>query len=73
VAFSPQVNYTDWATANCWRILVPNLWMEECRVDSSADNPSNIQPVIKIQKNRLPPEEYIEFYTPQIIGAQSKL
>jgi hypothetical protein len=25
VAFSPQVNYTDWATATCWRNLVPNF------------------------------------------------
>jgi hypothetical protein len=22
VAFSPQANYTDWATATCWRNLV---------------------------------------------------
>jgi hypothetical protein len=25
VAFSPQVNYTDWATATCWRNLVPTF------------------------------------------------
>jgi hypothetical protein len=25
VAFSPQANYTDWATATCWRNLVPNF------------------------------------------------
>jgi hypothetical protein len=24
VAFSSQANYTDWATATCWRNLVPN-------------------------------------------------
>jgi hypothetical protein len=30
VAFSPQANYTDWATATCWRNLVPTFgdrWM----------------------------------------------
>jgi hypothetical protein len=25
VTFSPQVNYTDWATATCWRNLVPTF------------------------------------------------
>jgi hypothetical protein len=25
VAFSPQANYTDWATATCWRNLVPTF------------------------------------------------
>jgi hypothetical protein len=25
MAFSPQANYTDWATATGWRILVPNF------------------------------------------------
>jgi hypothetical protein len=25
MAFSPQVNYTDWATATCWRNLVPTF------------------------------------------------
>jgi hypothetical protein len=25
VAFSPQANYTDWATVTCWRILVPTF------------------------------------------------
>jgi hypothetical protein len=25
MAFSPQANYTDWATATCWRNLVPTL------------------------------------------------
>jgi hypothetical protein len=25
VAFSPQTNYTDWATASCWRNLVPTF------------------------------------------------
>jgi hypothetical protein len=25
VAFSPQANYTDWATDTCWRILVPSF------------------------------------------------
>jgi hypothetical protein len=25
VAFSPQANCTDWATATCWRNLVPTL------------------------------------------------
>jgi hypothetical protein len=25
MAFSPQANYTDWATANCWRNLVPTF------------------------------------------------
>jgi hypothetical protein len=25
VAFSPQANYTDWATTTCWRILVPTF------------------------------------------------
>jgi hypothetical protein len=25
VALSPQVNYTDWATATCWRNIVPTF------------------------------------------------
>jgi hypothetical protein len=25
VAFIPQANYTDWATATCWRNLVPTF------------------------------------------------
>jgi hypothetical protein len=25
LAFSPQANYTDWATTTCQRILVPNV------------------------------------------------
>jgi hypothetical protein len=25
LAFSPQANYTDWATATCWRNLVPTF------------------------------------------------
>jgi hypothetical protein len=25
VAFSPQANYTDWATATCWRNLLPTF------------------------------------------------
>jgi hypothetical protein len=25
VAFSPQANYTDWATTTCWRNLVPTF------------------------------------------------
>jgi hypothetical protein len=25
VAFSPQANYTDWATATCWPNLVPTF------------------------------------------------
>jgi hypothetical protein len=25
MAFSPQANYTDWAAAICWRILVPTF------------------------------------------------
>jgi hypothetical protein len=25
VAFSPQANYTDWATATCWQNLVPTF------------------------------------------------
>jgi hypothetical protein len=25
MAFSPQANYTDWATATCWRNLVPTF------------------------------------------------
>jgi hypothetical protein len=25
VAFSPQTNYNDWATATCWRNLVPTF------------------------------------------------
>jgi hypothetical protein len=25
VAFSPQTNYTDWATVTCWRNLVPTF------------------------------------------------
>jgi hypothetical protein len=25
VAFSPQANSTDWATANCWRNLLPTF------------------------------------------------
>jgi hypothetical protein len=37
VAFSPQANYTDWATATCRRNLVPTLWIEGCRVVSAAD------------------------------------
>jgi hypothetical protein len=30
VAFSPQANYTDWATATCWRNLVPTLHNKCC-------------------------------------------
>jgi hypothetical protein len=25
MAFTPQANYTDWATATCWRNLVPTF------------------------------------------------
>jgi hypothetical protein len=35
VALSPQANYTDWATATCWRNLVPTfvdrgVWRGQC-------------------------------------------
>jgi hypothetical protein len=36
--FSPQANYTDGATAACWRILLPTLADRGCRV-VSATNP----------------------------------
>jgi hypothetical protein len=39
VAFSPQANYTDWATATCWQNLGQLLRIEGCRVVSTEDPP----------------------------------
>jgi hypothetical protein len=42
VDFSPQANYTEWATATCWRNLVPTLWIEGSSVVSAAVPPRSL-------------------------------
>jgi hypothetical protein len=46
VAFIPQANYTDWATATCRRNFVANLLIEGLHVVSAAEPPRQLISVI---------------------------
>jgi hypothetical protein len=42
VSFSPQTNYTDWATATSRRNFCQLLWIEKCRLVSATDPPQSL-------------------------------